>query len=454
MESTSSSDARMTVAAAHDRLRLLLDDMQKQQQQNRDAQPPRSHARATSKAMHDKNHKSYKQFHEFFDQPKYAIPRQERKAALRSMIEELRHTFERAEIDEKTQLANEFTRQRRIHGSDNVESKIVPAYIFHKFPKLPVELQRKIWSFAARASDSRDPYDNGRRYSGDRQLIIISNPQDKLWRQKKPALSYDLDRPIPTLLHACKLSRTVCLEVFHVFFWRSYVSEKTRPAYFNTDYGIFHIEKCDIIERCNILEKRHSMQYFLSATLLSLLLKLELGTLTGKLGDTLEAHFNDLQRIRHLSVSIVTFAQLPSEIWSLLGNLRTLKVVLCFDDFYDDSSWELRYDETYFLVPHPQNEWGRRAAWVMEEVTQSLATVKPRSPKWIIPTVEVVVGIEASSRISMAKIKEEDDGPSEESQSLESEYEARWRDWRVASADPNFINQFIKNYNYLNQGKK
>ncbi|CAG8976020.1 hypothetical protein HYALB_00007547 [Hymenoscyphus albidus] len=179
MESTSSSQARITVAAAHDRLRQLLDDMQMQQEENQDEHLFRPNWRAAERALHSKNYKPYKQFHEFFDQPRYAKPRQERKAALNSMIEELRHTFERAEMDQKTDLAIEFARQRRIHGSDNVESKMVPAYVFHKFPELPLELQRKVWSFAARLSDPRvyileDLTCDKWGLPGFRQLVTIS----------------------------------------------------------------------------------------------------------------------------------------------------------------------------------------------------------------------------------------------------------------------------------------
>ncbi|KAJ5050902.1 uncharacterized protein L3040_002770 [Drepanopeziza brunnea f. sp. 'multigermtubi'] len=86
----------------------------------------------------------------FINQARFQTEEQRRRDDFKQYLRRLESEFERNETKIQSRLKTIISYKLWGQDVDSVRTSHVPAYTFTKFPKLPVELQTSIWSFAAR----------------------------------------------------------------------------------------------------------------------------------------------------------------------------------------------------------------------------------------------------------------------------------------------------------------
>jgi hypothetical protein len=258
----------------------------------------------------------------------------------------------------------------KLQRSQAVRGISAPPYTFARFNDLPLEIQLRIWSAAARTSEP--------------QTFFFLSPGMKLSMLNSipipthlAAYSHELRR-FPILLHVCQKARAETLKVYTKLACPTPWSGKARPLeYVNTLYNNFYLGGDNWSEFKVLADLVMSIEH--------------LKTLK-------ESVVRDLHRIRNihnLTVDINIFGDVPLRLWTEFPRLEKLTIALYpFDVFLDRGLpiHQLDPTSTNFLKPKRNSGHGRRATWITEYAIAALQTTrKARAPDWKMPIIDVVV---------------------------------------------------------------
>lgn len=240
--------------------------------------------------------------------------------------------------------------------------------MFTKFLELPVELQARVWHFAA-CVDEDSLYhlvgsSNGQRNS--RTYVRATrhqDPGDALWSPK----------PDPGIIHVSRSARTEALKVYTRMPCTD--CDEHQYAYFNTLHSTFYLDgsgwrSFKLLIDCLI--KQHTTRP------LRLLARQDL---------------ESFHQIRYLAVELLLFATKPARIWTEFTNLKILTIVFHNLDthlgdmgFYDSVRGDL---DLRRMRPH--TKLGKRRPAIIKMAIEAFGEIKKEVPEWRVPKVDAMV---------------------------------------------------------------
>jgi hypothetical protein len=246
---------------------------------------------------------------------------------------------------------------------------MVPAYTFTKFCLLPLEIQLRIWSLAARTEEPRiysfleiedHPSDPERALKGSSRILRM--PQN---RKQDP-------ESFPFILHVCRNSRAVAQSIFTILPSKKDPWAPNITRYYNVLYDSFHIgpngwTAFKIL--IDILIRRNTTRPLLTAV---------------------QRDMGQLLNIRHLMVDLHVFGAVPASIWADFEKLATLKIM--FYPFPVIMDVEEPFGLSRFVKPQRGTKHGKRADWIYKSALASLVAAKrDEKSEWRLPEIEVAV---------------------------------------------------------------
>lgn len=276
----------------------------------------------------------------------------------------------------------------------------------------PIELQRRIWSMAARFEEPTTWVFVTFFFS----LPIAANSSSIDY----PA---DTSRPFPTVLHICRQSREEELKVYTPLRTLRRLHVHT---FINTLYDMFYIgaNKWDNFKiLIDLIIKRNT---------------------TRQLVPGVKKDVEALRNIRFLIVDFNIFGDAPAQIWAEFPRLEKLTVAFYpFEEIrtvdFPTNQAGLLPSNLEFVKPQRGTRHGKRAGWVLSLVKSSLEAAKTDDlADWKIPLVEVVVRMTGESCDGDVHEeytdRETTDGNDydEEEQQEKDEIESNWRNQAVA----------------------
>jgi hypothetical protein len=249
---------------------------------------------------------------------------------------------------------------------------MVPAYTFIKFCLLPLEIQLRIWSLAARTEEPRiysfleiedhspDPHVPAHALKGSSR--ILRRPHN---RKQNP-------ESFPLILHVCRNSRAVAQSIFTILPSKNDAWGPDITQYYNVLYNSFYIgpygwDAYKIL--IDILIRRNTTRPLIKAV---------------------QRDMGQLLNIRHLMVDFHIFRAVPASIWADFERLATLKIM--FYPFPVTTDPEEPFNLPRFVKPQRGTKYGKRADWIYKSALESLVAAKrDEIPEWRLPEIEVAV---------------------------------------------------------------
>ncbi|KAI9047305.1 hypothetical protein LZ554_008753 [Drepanopeziza brunnea f. sp. 'monogermtubi'] len=293
----------------------------------------------------------------FINQARFQREQQRRRDVFKEHLRRLESEFERNEAKIRSRLKTIISYKLWGQDVDSVRTSHVPAYSFTKFPKLPVELQLSIWSFAARV-DSPQTH---------RLSLIDSDGSEHAYDDPRKPDGIEV-------LWACRKSREVAQKIFTYLEVQNGCDEGQRQLV-NTLYDKFSI--C-----C------HRWSDF--KVLVDQVLHLNN---PGKMIHNFQRDIQGFQKIRFLAVDFNIFSAIPVLVWEQFSSLELLTIVTYpYTDIKDIEYREYSDQKLELLKPQKWSTYGRRADWILERARKAFQAAKQKGgfPQKI-PKLEVLV---------------------------------------------------------------
>ncbi|CAG8962424.1 hypothetical protein HYFRA_00014053 [Hymenoscyphus fraxineus] len=307
---------------------------------------------------------------------------------------QVREKYDRAVEFRIEELRRAFQYQLLHQGIKKTQNTTIPAYTFNKFLKLPWELRQMIWELGTGHKNPKVP-----ELEFTRAKLPFSNPSAVFF---SPVASifplacrsgvYEAEPPCPlretppALLHTCRESRAIAQKVFFVLPGYLLHGGHSSHLYFNSLFGNFYIE---------------GTSFWDHVILICLLAKF--GSPKPLLPEMLP-YVNLAQSIRHLTVSLEIFLDVPVKYWFEFTSLRTLSVGIskeCKDaDNPDDGASFLDDLE----IPIPGTNDAKRAEHVLSITAKAFKTFTKENPKFKCPKIEVVMQRRYSNPVELTEI--------------------------------------------------
>ena len=275
-----------------------------------------------------------------------------------------------------------------------LRKRMVPAYTFELFPKLPTEIQYRIWSLAARVEETKPNVhrvismreERGR--SGEINYKHFSKyleGSSQLWVIRVDAdheIPMDMEE-LPIVFQICSDSRKIGQEIFAELPFVHWLNMgKISKMYFHTRYDSIYLGE----------QKYGGYTWSEFKILVDLLLKQHT---TRSFKPAVQREMEEFRKIRNLIVDLNVFAGAPLNLWAEFPKLEQLTIAFYpFDQVYQpeapiDTSLK---DHPGFIVPKAGSKYATRAAWILQSVTASLERVVRKDlPGWKIPKIKVLV---------------------------------------------------------------
>lgn len=277
-----------------------------------------------------------------------------------------------------------------------------PAYLFHKFRNLPIELQAHIWDLASRAEEprtytfkslARETSGTGYYHENIRRRANCKVSSQLFFDDFDDRIS---KRKVPSALHVCSHSREVARKLFTLL--PSCASDirrgrTSRKCWFNTLYDRFYISGPRGWQGCKLL-----VDFLVQACS------------SRPLYPTLQEHLARISNIQLLLVDINVFGSMTPQVWTNFRSLRVLTIVFYPYKIISDNDCK---DDDYPLWPEfvkaqKGTTYGRRASRILEYAGQVMKDAKEHAPQWNVPNLEALVRVTGNDNFDMRVQREVD----------------------------------------------
>jgi hypothetical protein len=280
-----------------------------------------------------------------------------------------------------------------------LRKRMVPAYTFELSPKLPTEIQYRIWSLAARVEETPpnihrvvcmhdEPGQNGefnykhfsKYLKGSSQLLSTSS-RYVTCLDESTRLAMDRET-LPIIFQICSDSRKIGQEIFAKLPIVHYQNMgKSSKMYYHTRYDSIYLGK----------QKFGGDTWSEFKILVDLLLKQHT---TRSFKPAVQREMEQFKKIQNLIVDLKVFAGAPLKLWAEFPKLEQLTIAFYpFDQVYQPETLIAPgLDiEPKFFVPKAGSKYATRAAWILQSVTASLErVVRKQLPGWKVPRIKVL----------------------------------------------------------------
>ena len=272
---------------------------------------------------------------------------------------------------------------------------MVPAYTFELFPKLPTEIQYRIWSLAARVEETKPNvhrvismreergqsgeinYKHFSKYlEGSSQLLVTC-------LDEYTGLVMDRVTPPPIVFQICSDSRKIGQEIFAKLPFVHWLNMgKSLKMYYHTRYDNIYLGKqifggntwSEFKILVDLLLKQHTTRSFKPAV---------------------QREMEEFKKIQNLIVDLNVFAGAPLKLWAEFPKLEQLTIAFYpFDQVHQPETFLAPGSDIKpkFNVPKAGSKYAARAEWILHSVATSLErVVRKHLPGWKIPKLKVLI---------------------------------------------------------------
>ncbi|KAE9364604.1 hypothetical protein N431DRAFT_421711 [Stipitochalara longipes BDJ] len=300
----------------------------------------------------------------FCELDKFRVEEEARRNIFELEMKRARSRFKKEEHHRRLDLMYPFGHRIWSEGIEEVRRKMVPAYTFVKFGALPLELQARIWSMAARFEDPK--------------LRVIQHMQGT--QVGSSLIDYDRWKfePFPNILHVCRTSRVEVMKVYTQMststsvYINSYINVK---PYINTLYDSFYMGE---------------KEWDQFKILIDLVVK---ENTTQPLRPAVQTDLDALLNIRFLMVDLNIFGAAPINLWANFPKLEKLSIIFYpFEETTVVVGEQLRNFTPEFVKPQRGSWHGKRAEWIVNLASKSIEKAKAEAvPDWKVPKLEALV---------------------------------------------------------------